>query len=177
MFGAQTAGAHDLTGSLCDRQRHVGFARVEVLFDDDEKCGVGFGERVRNGFNTRNSERRSDAYAELYGFAKRQFLGAHVGNHGRVHLLDVHVADALWIFLNQRDAVAAAVGYVSGVETERNVRRVGTVEESLDVLLTFDVTIGVRVELQMYTVVAAQDLSDFGCSVREALPTCRVEVG
>lgn len=68
------------------------------------------------------------------------------GEHGGVDLLEVEVADALAVRLDQLDAVAAAVRVVARVEAEGDEVLVRGVEEAGHVLLGVDVRVGVRVD-------------------------------
>ena len=70
----------------------------------------------------------------------------------RVHLLDVHVADAVRVAADELDVVRPPVGEVAGVQAQVDVAGVGVVQEPLDLRLGLDVAVGVRVELQLHAV-------------------------
>ena len=96
--------------------------------------------------------RRLAARAHRDGLPERQAVPVGPLDDGRVHLLDVHVPDAVGITADERRAVRVPVGQVPGVQAERHVAGIGLVEEPLRLRLGFHVAVGVRMELQPHAV-------------------------
>src|SRR5690606_32842915 len=140
------AGAEELAGADGDRERLVRFAGVHVLLDDGEQVHAQLLRGHQDGLQLGHAAGRFAHDAALHGRPEGDLVLDDVGEDVRVDLLEVQVADAFAVGIDQLDAVAAAVGVVAGVEAEVDHVGVGGVEEALDVLLGVDVGVGVRVD-------------------------------
>ncbi len=69
----------------------------------------------------------------------------------RVDALQMQVADALVMAAEERHRIATAIGVMARVEAERHPLRVGLLEERFDLVLVFDVRLGMRVIDQLQT--------------------------
>ena len=150
-----------------------GRAGVHVLLHDGEQVHVQVLGRGQDGAQLRNAVRRFAHHTALDGGAERHPVLDHIGEDLRVDLLEVEIADALAVGLDQLDAVAAAVGVVAGVQAEVDQLGVGGVEEPLDMVLGVDVRVGVR----MYDEFEAVGLLDLVAEPFHALGQVRPLLG
>ena len=115
-------------------------------------------------------KRRFDHRAEPDRRREAEALFADARPDGYVDLLEMDVGDALGIVADELLVVGAAIGHVPRVKAELHGRRVGTIEEALDLLLCADVAVGVGVEGQHGAMLTGHVAAQLGHARHEGLP-------
>ncbi len=84
-------------------------------------------------------------------------FGGHPRPQRLIDALEVQIGNARVVLAHEGDHVAAAIGVMTGVQHDGDQLRVGRAKKRLDLVLMFDVGLGMGVENQLQAIVVAGD--------------------
>src|SRR5665647_3115144 len=157
---AEAAGGQELAGHHGVGQRESRVAGVQVLLADDVQLLVQTSEGVDQMLHVGRAGWRTDREPARDGLTEGPVLLVRLTGEVHVERLDVHVGDALGVLLDHLDRVATTVDDVAGVQAQVDVRRVGRLEDPVDVLRGLDVAVAVRVQHHLQAVLVLEDLAE-----------------